>query len=744
MIGGRAVLQSRRAHSRKETAGRMDRRSFLKTGGAAAAGLCLPLHLAGCGGEPPPPSTGAFAPNAWLRVETDGVVTVLVDRSEMGQGVLTALPMLVAEELDADWTEVRVEQAPANEVYYNPAFEGNQVTGGSTSVRTAWMPLREAGAKARAMLVQAAAGKWGVSPEACRTQAGSVIHPDGSARLGYGELAAAAATLPVPDRVALKDPADFKLIGTPVLRVDAPAMVRGEARYGMDVRMEGLLTAVVARCPVFGGKVAGFDASKALQVAGVRQVVQIDSGVAVVADGYWPAVRGREALEVRWDEGEAAQLDSEALRAQFRELARGDAAQARSEGNVETALADARPVEAQYDLPFLAHATMEPQNCTADVRSDRCTVWAPTQFQTGDPMFAGGGVRRVAMAITGLPRDQVQVHTTHLGGGFGRRLETDYAAEAVQLSKACGAPVKVVWSREDDMQHDVYRPLSYHRMSGGLDQSGNVVAWRHRIVSPSIISRFIPGWLPDLVVHRLAPMKGGVDEGSVEGARDHAYAISNILVEWVKADTPVPVGFWRSVGFSFNVFAVESFVDELAHAAGQDPFAFRRKLLADAPRQRAVLELAAEKARWESPLPGGRFRGIAVARSFQSYVAQVAEVSVQDGAIRVHRVVCAADCGIVINPGTLRAQMEGGIVFGLGAALHGEITLQGGRVQQSNFDDYPVLRMSEAPVIEVHLLPSTEPPTGAGEPGVPPIAPAVANAVFAATGQRIRTLPLRV
>ena len=722
----------------------MDRRSFLKTGGAAAAGLCLPLHLGGCGGEPPPAATAEFAPDAWLRIGADGLVTVVVDRSEMGQGVLTALPMLVAEELDADWATLRVEQAPANEVYDNPAFEGNQLTGGSTSVRTAWLPLREAGAKARAMLVRAAAGKWGVSPEVCRTQSGSVLHPDGSTRLGYGELAAAAAMLPVPEQVALKDPSDFKLIGTALPRLDAPAVVRGEARYGMDVRLEGLLTAVVARCPVFGGKAAGFDASRALQVPGVRRVVQIDSGVAVVADGYWPAVQGRDALEVRWEEGAAAQLDSAALQAQFRELARADGARARAEGNVETALADARPVEAQYELPFLAHATMEPQNCTADVRSDRCIVWAPTQFQTGDPMFAGGGVRRVAMAITGLPRDKVTVHTTHLGGGFGRRLETDYAAEAVQLSKACGAPVKVVWSREDDMQHDVYRPMSYHRMSGGLDQSGNVVAWRHRIVSPSIISRFIPAWLPDLVVHRLAPMKGGVDEGSVEGARDHAYAVPNVLVEWVKADTPVPVGFWRSVGFSFNVFAVESFIDELAHAAGRDPFEFRRKLLADAPRQRAVLELAAGKAGWGKPLPAGRFHGIAVARSFQSYVAQVAEVSVQDGAIRVHRVVCAADCGIAVNPSTLRAQMEGGIAFGLGAALHGEITLQGGRVQQSNFHDYPVLRLSETPVIEVHLQPSPEPPTGAGEPGVPPIAPALANAVFAATGRRIRTLPLRV
>ena len=709
-----------------------------------AAGLCLPVYLTGCGGEPPPRTQAPFAPNAWLRVAGDGSVTVLVDRSEMGQGVSTALPMLVAEELDADWAKVRVEQAPANEVYYNPAFDGNQVTGGSTSVAVAWLPLREAGARARAMLVQAAAERWGLTSADCSTQQGSVIHPDGSTRLTYGELSAAAAALPVPDKVTLKAPQQFALIGKTLPRLDAPAMVRGEARYGMDVRMDGLLTAVVARCPVFGGKLASFDASKAQQVPGVRKVVQIDSGVAVVADGYWPAVQGREALEVRWDEGPAAGLNSAALRAQFEELARAPAAVARTRGNIEAALAGARPIEAQYELPFLAHATMEPQNCTADVRADRCVVWAPTQFQTGDPMFAGGGARRVAMRITGLPRESVTVHTTHLGGGFGRRLESDYVAEAVQLSKAIGAPVKVVWSREDDTQHDVYRPMSLHRLSGALDAAGNAVAWRHRIVAPSIISRFIPGWLPDVVVHRLAVMRDGIDGGSVEGAHDHAYAIPNQLVDWVKADTPVPVGFWRSVGFSFNVFVVESFIDELAHAAGQDALAFRRKLLADAPRHLAVLELAAQKAGWGAPLPPGHFHGVALARAFQSCVAQVAEVSVRDGSVRVHRVVCAADCGQVVNPGTLRAQMEGGINFGLSAALHGEITLAAGRVQQSNFHDYPLLRMHEAPDIEVHLVASAEAPTGAGEPGVPPIAPAVANAVFAATGKRIRRLPLRV
>jgi isoquinoline 1-oxidoreductase beta subunit len=723
----------------------VSRRAFLKAAAAVGAGLAVPVVLPGCAGsEQPPKSDAPFAPNAWVRVKSDGSVTVVLDRSEMGQGVATGLPMLVAEELDADWASVKVEQAPANAVYFNPAFEGNQVTGGSTSMRSAWKPLREAGAKARSMLVTAASKQWGVPPESCRTENGVVVHGESGRKLTYGELADAAGKLPVPDKVALKDVKDFKLIGKSVPRVDTPDKVAGIAQFGFDVRMDGLLTATVVRCPVFGGKVAGFDASKTKGVAGVKHVVQIDSGVAVLADSYWAAAKGREALVVTWDEGPSKGLTSEALRAQFRDLAKGKAAQARIAGNVDTALADARPVEAEYDLPFLAHATMEPQNCTADVRADRCVIWAPTQFQAGDPMFAGGGARGVAMQITGLPREKVEVHTTQLGGGFGRRLEADFVVEAVQLSKAVGAPVKVVWTREDDMQHDVYRPMSYHKLSAGLNAAGDPVAWRHRIVAPSIISRFIPGWLPQFVVHMLPPMKGGIDEGSVEGAHDHPYAIQNQLVEWVKADTPVPIGFWRSVGFSFNSFVVESFVDELAHAAKQDPFEFRRRLLAASPRHKAVLELVAEKAGWGRPLPPGRSHGIAVARSFRTYVAEVAEVSVVQGQVKVHRVVCAVDCGLVVNPGIVEAQMQSAINFGLSAALHGEITLLGGRVVQSNFHDYPVLRMQEAPAIEVYIVPSSESPTGVGEPGLPPLAPAVANAVFAATGKRIRTLPVRV
>ena len=709
------------------------------------AGLAVPAVLSGCGAsEQSPQADAPFAPNAWVRIKSDGSVIIVLDRSEMGQGVATGLPMLVAEELDADWASVNVEQAPANAAYFNPAFKGNQVTGGSASMRAAWQPMREAGAKARAMLVTAASKQWGVPVETCRTQRGLVLHEESGRRLSYGDLADAAGKLPVPEKVPLKDAKDFRLIGQSVARVDTPGKVAGTAQFGIDVRLDGMLTATVIRCPVFGGKVAGFDATKAKTVPGVKHVVQIDSGVAVVADSYWSAMKGRDAVLATWDEGAAKALTSEALRARFKDLAKGKAVEARSAGNVETALADARPVEAEYELPFLAHATMEPQNCTADVRTDRCVIWAPTQFQAGDPMFAGGGARGVAMQITGLSREKIEVHTTQLGGGFGRRLESDFVVEAVQLSKAVGAPVKVVWTREDDMQHDVYRPMSYHKLSAGLNAAAEPVAWRHRVVAPSIISRFIPGWLPQFVVNMLPPMKGGIDEGSVEGARDHPYAIPNQLVEWVKADTPVPIGFWRSVGFSFNSFVVESFVDELADAAKQDPFEFRRKLLAASPRHKAVLELAARRAGWSESLPPGHFRGIAVARSFLTYVAQVAEVSIDDGQVKVHRVVCAVDCGQVVNPGIVEAQMQSAINFGLSAALYGEITLQDGRVVQSNFHDYPVLRMQEAPAIEVHIVPSHEPPTGVGEPGLPPIAPAVANAVFAATGKRIRTLPVRV
>lgn len=723
------------------------RREFLKNGAGAAAGLAVAAWLPGCSTPQAPGSDAPFAPNAWVRVLADGTVRIVIDRSEMGQGVLTALAMLAAEELDADWSRVQYEQAPAHAVYANPAFPVPvQVTGGSASVRAAWQPMREAGAKARAMLVAAAAEQWNVVPESCRTEQGRVFHDATGRVLSYGELAERAARLPVPERVSLKDATDFRLIGTPLARLDTAEKVSAQAQFGIDVRLPGLLTAVVARCPVFGGKAQRFDGSRAKAIPGVRHVVPIDSGIAVVAESYWAATRGREALDVTWDEGPDAMLGSEELRARFETLAAtGPARVARRDGDAAKVLSSAGSVlEATYELPFLAHATMEPMNCTAHVEAERCRIWAPTQYQGGFPMFLGGGARGVAKKITGLREERIEIHTTQLGGGFGRRLVSDFVAEAVQISKAVGAPVKVVWSREDDMAHDFYRPMSRHELKAVLGPDGLPLAWRHRIVAPSIILRDLPSWMPEFATDLFGATRDGVDESAVEGAADLPYAIPNLLVDWVRADTPVPIGYWRSVGHSYNAFVVESFIDELAAAAGQDPFEYRRKLLAHSPRHLKVLELAAQRAGWGRPLPSGRFRGIALSRSFLSYVAEVAEVSVRDGVPRVHRVVCAVDCGRVVNPNIVEQQIGGGAIFGLSAVLHGEITLKHGRVQQSNFHDYAVARMNESPAIEVHIVPGTEEPTGVGEPGVPPLAPAVCNALYRATGRRVRALPVRL
>lgn len=711
----------------------VSRRDFLRSAAAAGAGLTIAIYLPGCGRGDAVAAAAAkptFLPNAWLRIGPDGWVTVMVDRSEMGQGVTTSLPMLLAEELDADWKRVRIEQAPAGKEYVNPAF-GIQGTGGSTSVRAGFKPLREAGAKARAMLVAAAAQTWGVDAAGLRTENGAVIGPDGR-RLTYGALADRAATMPVPETVALKDPKDWKLIGHGVARLDLKDKVTGKAGFGIDVTAPGMLTAVVARPPVFGGKVKSFDAAGARAVPGVKHVVQIGSGVAVVADGYWSARKGRDALKVTWDDGALARTSSATIRAKFASLASRSGVTARSDGNAAGALArGARKIEAVYEVPYLAHACMEPMNTAAHVRADGVTIWSPTQWQMGN----GLGTRGIASKLTGIPEEKIEVHTTYLGGGFGRRFELDFVVEAVETSKAVNAPVKVVWSREDDIRHDFYRPATYNRLAAALDGSGKPLAWTHRIVGPSIMGRF---------ESLFGPLPKGIDNSSVEAAADMPYAVPNVKVEWVRADVGIPVGFWRSVGNSQNAFVVESFIDELAHAAGKDPFEFRRALLEKHPRHQAVLELAAEKAGWGSPLPEGRARGIAVQESFGSWVAEVAEVSLsREGKPKVHRIVCAVDCGIVVNPDTVAAQMESGIVYGLSAALSGEITIENGRVVQGNFDTYPVLRMSEMPVVEVHIVKSTEPPGGVGEPGTPPAAPAVCNALFALTGKRVRRLPIR-
>jgi isoquinoline 1-oxidoreductase beta subunit len=673
-------------------------------------------------------SSGTFVPNAFVRLSPDGTVTVVANHSEMGQGPYTSIAMIIADELEADWTKVRVESAPVDPVYNHPAF-GMQATGGSTSTWVQFDGYRKAGAAAREMLITAAAATWGVDRSLCRAEKGQILRTDREQRLAYGDLVAKAATLEAPADPPLKAPKDWKFIGQPMKRLDTPSKTNGTAQFSIDVNLPGMKVALIARPPVFGAKVKGFDATKAKAVPGVRAVVAVSSGVAVVADGFWAAKQGRDALAVEWDEGPLATLDTIAQGEEYRALAKKPGAVATKEGDTASALAAAaKTLEAVYELPYLAHAMMEPLNAVADVRADSAEIWVGTQYQTVD--------RAVAARVAGLPPEKVKLHTTVMGGGFGRRAVFDghFVREAVEISKAVEAPVKAIWTREDDIRGGYYRPRALHVLKGGLDASGAPVAWEQRIVCQS----FAVGTPAEPFL-----VKDGVDAAAVEGANDLPYAIGNVQVDWQHVKGGVPVHFWRSVGHSHSAFAIECFVDELASAAGKDPVEFRRALLATKPRHKRVLELAAEKAGWGSPLPAGRARGVAVHESFGSYVAQVAEVSVSKGALRVHRVVCGVDCGPIVNPDTIAAQMQGGVVFGLTAALYGELTFEKGRVQQRNFHDYRILRMNEAPVVETHIVPSTEKMGGIGETAVPPIAPAVANAVFALTGRRIRRLPIR-
>ncbi len=712
------------------TATNMKRREFLQTGAALGGGLLISVYL-------PEPAratqsdraAATFAPNAFLRIGTDDSVTVIVNKSEMGQGVYTSLAMLVADELDADWSRIRVESAPVDPAYNHTMFP-IQMTGGSTSVNSEWERLRKAGATARMMLIAAAARTWNVDPQSCRAEASSVIHAPSNRRLSFGALADAAAKIEPPAEVVLKDPKDHTLIGKATRRLDTPSKVNGSAQFGLDVRIDGMLTALLARPPVFGARVARINDDKTKKVPGVKAVVPVRAGVAVVATGFWAAKQGVDALDVVWDEGPNATISTATLRQQYADLAKTPGTVARKDGDPAQMLATAaKRITAEYEVPYLAHAMMEPLNCLVDLRSDGCEIWTGTQFQTID--------RAAAAAAAGLKPEQVHIHTTLLGGGFGRRANpvSDFVVEAVEVAKAVQAPVKVVWTREDDTRGGWYRPMWYDRLAAGLDANGHPVAWTHTIVGQSIMA--------GTAFESFAVAKG-IDGSSVEGAADLPYAIPNVQVDLHSPNVGVPVQWWRSVGHSHTGFVVDSFLDELAHAAGKDPYEFRRALLANQPRYLGVLELAAGRANWGAPLPSGRARGIAVHFSFNTYVCQVAEVSVAaDGAVRVHRVVCAVDCGRVVNPDSVEAQMESGIIFGLTAALKGEITLERGRVQQRNFNDYPMLRMNESPAIEVHIVPSTEPPTGVGEPGVPPIAAAVANAIFAATGRRLRRLPIR-
>ena len=706
----------------------LDRRSFLKTGLAAGTGLVIGFYLPGRREVLAASRAGEAATsgtiNAWVRISPDDRVTVIVSKSEMGQGVATSMPMLLAEELECDWKKVRFEFAPAAQVYFDPFFH-MQGTGGSTSVRSGWVPLRQAGATAREMLIAAAAQKWSVDASECHAEDGKVVHPATKRSATYGSLAEAAAKVPPPTNVKLKDASQFKVIGKPAKRLDTAEKTNGKAGFGIDVRRPGMLHAVVARCPVFGGKVKSFDATKAKAVPGVKDVVEISTGVAVVADNTWTAIQGRKALVVEWDEGPAADVSTESMFKMFEAATQKPGVNARKVGDADSAMSGAtQKIEAVYTAPYEAHATMEPMNCTAEVREDSVEVWAPTQFQT--PTQAN------AARIGGVKPEAVTVHTTFLGGGFGRRGWSDFVNEACETSKAMKAPVQVTFTREDDMQHDYYRPASYCKFTAGLDANGKIVAWQNRIACDSISNWFFPG-----------SVKNGMDSSSVEGCSDIPYDIPNISVDYNMVSGPIPQGFWRSVGASQNGFFRESFIDEVAAATKQDPYQFRRALLAQSPRNLGVLDLAAEKGDWGKPLPVGRFRGIAVVEAFNTYVAEVVEISVDKGDVKVHRVVVAVDLGQVVNPNIIRQQVVGGVVYGLSQALKGQITIDKGRVVQGNFDTFEVLRMNEMPArVEVHIVPSTADPTGMGEPAVPPIAPAVANAIFVATGTRVRHIPI--
>jgi isoquinoline 1-oxidoreductase beta subunit len=709
------------------------RRAFLKGSGlllgfALVGGTTSSVFAASASQVTEVEVTAPFAPNGFIRIDPKGTVTLIMPMVEMGQGTYTSLAMLLAEELEVDLDQVQVQHAPPNDALYANSILHSQTTGLSSSVRSFWTPLRQAGAVGRTLMIAAAAKEWGVDPATCKAAHGVVTDVSGSKRLSYGELADAAAKLPVPaaDSVKLKDPKDFTLIGTPAKRVDSPMKVDGRAIYGIDTKLPGMRVAALAISPVFGGKPKTFDEKAALAVKGVHQVVTTDEAVAVVADHLGAAKKGLEAAAIQWDDGPNAKVNSGDIVKQLEEKSRQPGAVARNEGDAEKALsAAAERIDAIYQVPFLAHATMEPMNCTVHMQKDSCDVWVGTQVPTLTQMVLEG--------VTGLPKDAIRIHNHLLGGGFGRRLEPDGTVLAVKIAKQVEGPVKVVWSREEDIQHDMYRPYYYDRLSAGLDADGKPVAWTHRIAGSSIFARYVP----QLFVN-------GLDPDAVEGAAEPPYALPNIHVDYVQVEPPgVPTAFWRGVGPTHNVFVVESFMDELAHAAKQDPVAYRKALLADNPRALGVLTLAAEKAGWGPPLPSGQGRGVSVAFVFGSYVAQVAEVEVAaDGAVRVKRIVCALDCGMSVNPDTIEAQMEGGSIFGLTAVLHGAITIKDGRVEQSNFDNYLPMRIDEVPVIETHLIKSAEAPGGIGEVPTAIVSAAVTNAIFAATGKRIRTLPV--
>ena len=705
----------------------VSRRTFLVTGAAAGGGLLLGVYLPRSIRAMAQVADETLAPNAFVRIKPDDSITLVMPQVEMGQGTYTSMSMLIAEELEVALEQISVEAAPPNDKLYANPLLGFQVTGGSTSVPGFWEPLRRAGATARVMLIEAAASQWGVDAASCRAEKGDVVSPTGE-RLRYGALVESASKLTVPDKVVLKAPEQFTLIGTPAKRIDTPEKVNGKAKFGIDAMVPGMKFATVAACPVFGGKLKSVEDSKTLAIAGVRQVVRIDNAVAVVGDHMWAAMQGLQALYIEWDEGPNAKVTTESIVAQMARASKNNGVVARTDGDFAKALsAAAKKIEAVYEMPFLAHAAMEPMNCTVHVTKDSCDIWVGIQVVSR--------AQATAAEVTGLPPEKIQLHNHLIGGGFGRRLDVDGITQAVAIARQVEGPVKIVWSREEDIQHDVYRPYYYDRFTAGLDAQNKLIAYHHRVTASSILAR----WAPPAFVN-------GLDTDAVEGAaKEMPYGIPNILVDFVRDEPPgLTTGWWRGVGPTHNIFVVESFIDELAAATKTDPVDFRRSMLADQPRVLAVLNLAAERAGWGAPLAEGAGRGVSVQFAMGSYLSQVAEVEVSEqGEVKVRRVVCAVDCGQIVNPDTVIAQIEGGIIFGLSATLWGEITLKGGRVAQHNFNDYRVLRINETPIIEVHLVKNGEAPGGIGEPGTIGIAPAVANAVFAATGKRIRKLPIK-
>lgn len=725
----------------------LNRRRFLKVMGTGSGGLMLAFHLPGCSQIPPGQQENSLRPNAWLEFTSQGACVLTLDRVEMGQGTMTGMATLLGEELDYDPSRIEVVFAPVGKAYVQPDF-GLQITGGSTSISSNWVRLREAGASGRAVFIQAAAEVWQVDQSQVRTANGVCFLQGSDKQVSYADLIALAATLSAPSSPELKSADQFRYIGKHNARLDGRSKSFGLADYGIDQEPDDLLYAVLIRAPRLGSTLKGFDAEAAQRMAGVERIFACDAGIAVVAQSYWQARKAAEQVKADWQTNELSALSTEQVFAQYAtglDEESGDSV--RDDGDLDEVLATAEQlVEAEYRLPYLAHATMEPQNCTVWIREDRCDVWAPTQ----GPDIA----RYVARRASGLSESDIHIHTTFIGGGFGRRLSQDYVNEAVLIAKEFDRPVKLIWSREEDTRYDLYRPASLHRLKAGLDRFGKPLGWHHRIAAPVVLDHYAkdasgamaPGWTPPAIVNFSSNFASWItpDTSAIEGAEDLPYDFSAIAVDHVKVDPGVPISYWRAVGHSFNGFVVESFMDELAEKAGEDALSFRLKRLQNFPRHQNVLKLAAERAGWGYSLPEGHFHGLAVHKSFGTVVAEIAEVSVEQGRIRVHKVTCAVDCGQVVNPDIVVAQMESGIIFGLTAALYGEITLKEGAVEQSNFHDYPMLRMNESPDIEVIVVESQESPTGVGEPGLPPIAPAVANALYRATGQRLRSLPLRL